>query len=334
MILKIAVVANCREKQNQMRIYTQRGYRNLEAALVGLRGLAIAVAVLCTALKAHTQTAPFCVPLDVAVRSRVLQVAARTMGTEPILPVIDREVLLQGSCYWQLFVTLPHNHGHATLYLSPDHRFVSTQLWDLTSDFNKEDAQTNDQLRAEAEVDHPPSRGPEGAPVTVVLFSDFQCPYCASFSQMVEQYQKDNPDKIRLVFRNNPLPMHKWAKDAARAGICVARQNPDAFWQFQEFLFLKQKETTTDNLQERINEFLQTALGVSTAKYLECMSGPYPETRLNRDVDEATAYHIHSTPTLFINGRRHGGFGSVEEFSGLVDASIHATTATPQGGKE
>jgi protein-disulfide isomerase len=325
---KNAVVADYTEKQNQMRIYIQHGYRNLKTALVGWRVLAMAAAVLFCALMAYAQTAPACAPLDASVRSRVLQVAARTMGIEPILPVIDREALLPGTCYWQLFVTLPHNHGHATLYLSPDHRFVSTQLWDLTSDFNKEDAQTNDQLHAEAEVDHPPSRGPEGAPVTVVLFSDFQCPYCASFSQMVEQYQKDNPGKIRLIFRNNPLPMHKWAKDAARAGICVARQAPDAFWQFQEFLFLKQKETTADNLQERVKEFLQTV------KYLECMSGPYPETRLNRDVDEATTYHIHSTPTLFINGRRHGGFGSIEEFSGLVDASIHATTATPQGGNK
>jgi protein-disulfide isomerase len=231
-------------------------------------------------------------------------------------------------------VTLPHNRGHEVLYLSPDHHFVSPVLWDLTTDFDKEDAETNDQLRTEAEVDHPPISGPEGAPVTVVVFSDLQCPYCAAFSRMVEQYQKDNPGKLRLVFRNNPLPMHKWAKDAARAGICVARQDSDVFWQFQDFLFAKQKETTSDNLDEHIKEFLQAVTGVSSNKYQECMASPYPQTRLNRDIDEASTYKIHSTPTLFINGRRHAGFGSVEEFAAVVDASVHGETATSQGGKK
>jgi len=280
---------------------------------------------------ANAQTAPDCTPLDAVVRSHTLQVVARMTGTEPVLPIIDREELLAGSCYWQLFLTLPHNRGHQVLYLSPDHRFVSPVLWDLTTDFNKEDAKIGDQLRTEAEVDHPPTRGTESALVTVVLFSDFQCPYCASFSRMVGQYQKDNPGKIFLVFRNSPLPMHKWAKDAARAGICVARQDPAAFWQFHDFLFARQKETTSDNLEDRIKEFMQTVAGIHTDKYLDCMASPYPETRLNRDIDEGKVYRIHSTPTLFINGRRHAGFASVEEFAAAVDASFHAESPVAQG---
>jgi protein-disulfide isomerase len=300
------------------------GGKSLIEPFLGRIILVLAISAVSALPHANAQIASECAPLDAAVRSRVLKTAARSMGTEPVLPVIDREALLLGTCYWQLFVTLPHNHGHTVLYLSPDHRFISPVLWDSESDFGKEDALTSDQLLAEIEVDHPPMRGPVGAPVTVVMFSDFQCPYCAVFSRMAEQYQKDNPGKMRLVFRNSPLPMHKWAKDAARAGICVARQNPDVFWQFNDYLFSKQKEITVDNLQDQIKTFLQTAEGVSTDKYSDCMASPYVETRLNRDVDEASNYRIRSTPTLFINGRRHGGFASAEDFFAAVNASANS----------
>ncbi|MGA7574574.1 MAG: thioredoxin domain-containing protein [Terriglobales bacterium] len=298
------------------------------------RWIAIVGVLLFSSLITYGETGLDCAPLDTAVRARVLQVAARSMGSDPVLPVIDSEELLAGTCYWQFFVTLPHKKGHSVLYLSPDHHFVSPALWDLNSDFQKEDAKADTQLRSEAEADHPPIRGPETAPVTVVLFSDFQCPYCAAFAQMVGQYQKDNPGKMRLIFRNNPLPMHKWAKVAARTGICVARQSPDAFWKFQDFLFSKQKETTAENLGERVNDFLQTAPEVRSDKYLECMATPYPETRLDRDLEEASAYRIHSTPTLFINGRRHGGFASAEDFAAVVAANIHTKTAKQEGERK
>lgn len=302
--------------------------------LVGPRCIAMVGVMLFGSVMVCAQAAPDCPALDAAVRSRALQVAAHTMGSEPVLPVIEHEALLPGTCYWQLFVTLPHKKGHGVLYVSPDHRFVSPALWDLNADFEKEDAKVDAQLRGEADADHPPIRGPETAPVTVVVFSDFQCPYCAAFARMVGQYQKDNPGKVRLIFRNSPLPMHKWAKAAAHTGICLARQSPDAFWQFHDFLFSKQKETTADNLGELINEFLQTVPQVHSDKYLECMATPYPETRLDKDLEEVNAYHIHSTPTLFINGRRHGGFGSAEEFAAAVDANIHAETTKQEGEKK
>jgi protein-disulfide isomerase len=303
--------------------------------LSGERWIA-AVAVLFGALglgsmMVHAQVATNCAPLDAAVRSRVLEVAARSMGTEPILPEIDHEELLPASCYWQLFVTLPHSRHHAVLYVSPDHRFVSPALWDLTADLDKEDAKVDAQLRTEAESDHPPMMGPGTAPVTLVLFSDLQCPYCANFSRMLEQYQKDNPGKIRVIFRNNPLPMHRWAKAAARSGICIAKQSPDAFWRFQDFVFARQKETTPDNLGDVVKEFLQTAPEVHGDQYTECMSTPYSETRLDRDLEEGSAYHIHSTPTLFINGRRYRGFANGEAFAAAVSANLHVETARQQG---
>jgi protein-disulfide isomerase len=279
----------------------------------------------------HAQAPANCAPVEAEVKSRALEVAARGIGTEPVLPRIDREEVLPGTCYWQLFVTMPHNRGHVVLYVSPDRHFVSPALWDLTSDFTKEDAKLDAQLRTEAAADHPPVTGPETAPVTVVLFSDFECPFCAAFSRTVEQYQKDNPGKLRLIFRNSPLPMHKWAKAAARAGICVAQQSPDAFWQFQDFLFSKQKEITVDNLSDFVKQFLPVP-AVNREQYFECMATTYPENRLDMDLAEMRAYRIHSTPTLFLNGRRYGGFANAEEFAAAVNANTHPVEAMQAGG--
>ena len=308
-----------------------------ENAALGRRWVAVAAAVLFSAMffssiMLHAQAPANCAPVEAAVKSRALEVAARSIGTEPVLPRIDREEVLPGTCYWQLFVTLPHNRGHAVLYVSPDRHFVSPALCDLTADFEKEDAKLDAQLRTEAAADRPPVSGPETAPLTVVLFSDFECPFCAAFSRTVEQYQKDNPGKLRLIFRNSPLPVHKWAKAAARAGICVAQQSPDAFWQFQDFLFPRQKEITVDNLADLVKQFLPTVPEVHREPYFECMATTYPENRLDLDLAEMRAYRIHSTPTLFINGRRYGGFANAEEFAAAVNANIQAGTAIQAGG--
>jgi protein-disulfide isomerase len=218
------------------------------------------------------------------------------------------------------------------LAISPDHRFVSPALWDLNADFAKEDAKMDAQLRSEAAADHPPVMGRESAPVTLVLFSDFQCPYCAGFFPMLTQFQKENPDELRVVFRNNPLAMHRWAKSAARSGICVAQQGGDVFWRFQDFLFSRQKETTPDNLGDMINQFLQTDPQVRTDKYVACMATPFPETRLDKDMQEVAAYRIHSTPTMFINGHKYGGFATADDFAAAVRANLHTENANQPAG--
>lgn len=312
---------------------SQRGCLNVETKESRRQRIGIVVIVLLSAIAAIAQSTGDCAGLDADTRTRALQTVSRNMGTDPVLPVVESEALLPGTCYWQLFIILPHKKGRAIVYVSPDHRFVSPVLWDLTADFSKEDAKLNAQLLTKAQADGAPIRGVENAAVTVVLFSDLQCPFCAAFARIEEEYDRENPGKIRLIFRNNPLPIHRWSKAAALSGICVARQSTNAFWQFQDFLFAKQKETTPDNLGELVNQFLQSSSDVRTDKYVECMASPYPETRLDRDIEEGSAYRIHSTPTLFINGRKYGGFANAREFAAAVDANIHTETAKQEEEK-
>jgi protein-disulfide isomerase len=304
----------------------------IKFALTGWIATFFGLLLLTSTTAGYAQTEPGCVRLSPSAQMQILAIAARKFSTEPNLPAINHEAIVKGSCYLQLFLDLPNSRSHVSVFVTPDRRYISPVLWDIAEDIVNEDVKLTQELKVYDEEDHPPVIGLTDSPVTVVAFSDFQCPYCATFSQILNQYMKDHPGKLRVVFRNSPLPNHKWSKDAALAGICIAKQDTNVFWKFQDFMFSKQKEINQADLETQIKSFIQATPGLQPEKYQECITSPYPEIRLNRDLDEARAYGIHSTPTLFINGHRHGGFANVEDFSAIVESSTNAGAAKKQGG--
>ncbi len=96
-----------------------------------------------------------------------------------------------------------------------------------------------------------PSRGPANAPVTIIEFSDFECPYCRLANATVEQLLQRYPNDVRLVYAHFPLDMHAWAQPAAVAATCAARQSPDAFWTLHDAYFAGQQQTTEANVMDR-----------------------------------------------------------------------------------
>lgn len=282
----------------------------------------LGIFLLLGASSAPAQTSPACESLTPTELSELLNIAARKFSTEPLLPTVDHESPVEGSCYLQLFLNLPHNRGLVSVFISPDRRFVTPVLWDLSVKPSEEDEKIALQLRSEEDADQPPVRGPKDAPVTIVMFADFQCPFCANIEEMLTKYEGNNPGTVRIVFRNQPLPIHKWADAAARAGICISKQSSDGFWRFVEYLYSHQKETTSDNLGVQVKKFFELNPAISPIDYSECITGNYPNTRLTKDIEEGKLYHIRSTPTVFINGHRHGGFSSFDEFADFVKAEL------------
>jgi protein-disulfide isomerase len=267
--------------------------------------------------QAHAQGE--CGAMDAAVESQVLHIAARVLRIDPALPKLDQQKIVPGTCYRQLFFSVPDSSRHAVLYLSPDRKFLSPAIWDITLDPEVTDARLGEELLEKARSDAAPSRGPASAPVTVVVFADFQCPFCAAFTRIYESYAKDNPGKVRMIFRNAPLSMHVWAKPAAEAGICVGKQNQAAFWQFHDLMFSRQKTMGGGSVESEIGGAVHDLAGVNHDEYAKCMASSYPKDRLKQDVELASTYGVHSTPTVFINGRRHGGFRDIAEFVAAVD---------------
>jgi protein-disulfide isomerase len=153
-----------------------------------------------------------------------------------------------------------------------------------------------------------PSTGPADAPVTMVVFSDFQCQFCREEAKTLRQnLAKDYPTQARLVFKDFPLEqIHPWAKTAAIAGRCVAKANAPVFWEYHDWIFEQQPQITLENVKAKILEFAGTK-GLDTLQLTQCIDGKLTEGEVMFSSEEAKALQVSSTPTLFINGRRFVG---------------------------
>jgi len=140
-----------------------------------------------------------------------------------------------------------------------------------------------------------PFLGKKDAPVTIIEFSDFQCPYCKHTVPMLDKILKDNPDTVKLVFKNMPLRAHRYAEYAARAGI--AAQEQGKFWEFYHRIF------ATKTLTPQVIDNIGISLKLNMKRFKVDMTSPKTEQQIIRDIRDAEEAGVTGTPTIFINGR-------------------------------
>ena len=164
-----------------------------------------------------------------------------------------------------------------------------------------------------------PARGPEKASVTIVEFSDLQCPHCKDAQPVIEKLLADEPN-ARFVFQNYPLPMHNWAAKAAYYADCVGRSSNQAFWKFVQGTFDQQANLTESNADEKLTAIADTS-GVKGADIAVCAAKPETKSRVDKSVALGTSVGVTGTPTVYVNGRRIGNVVGVppEVLKGLVE---------------
>ncbi|WP_317987917.1 DsbA family protein [Hyalangium gracile] len=160
-----------------------------------------------------------------------------------------------------------------------------------------------------------PSKGPENAPVTIVEFSDFQCPFCSRAKNTVDEVVKSYGDQVRLVFRHFPLSFHKEAPKAAEASACAADQNK--FWEYHDKLFANQQALTVDDLKKHAAD-----LGLDTARFNECLDSGKKAELVKKDMADGEKVGVSGTPAFFINGIVLSGAVPAEEFKTIIDSEL------------
>lgn len=157
-------------------------------------------------------------------------------------------------------------------------------------------------------VDLQPSLGTPGARVLIVAYSDFQCGYCREEAKILRQNLIQTfPKDVRLYFKDFPIDaIHPWARSASIAGRCVFRQNPLAFWDYHDWIFEHQQDVTPENLKQKVTEWAQSK-GLDMMQFNRCVDTKATEPEVNKNVAEARALRVESTPTLFVNGRKIPG---------------------------
>jgi protein-disulfide isomerase len=174
-------------------------------------------------------------------------------------------------------------------------------------------------FRAPVKTDGFPSRGPASAPVTIVEFSDFHCPFCRAAQPTLQQVLARYPDQVRLVYRHFPLDsIHPEARRAAEASWCAARQ--DKFWRFHDGLYANGADASTATLDRVARE-----AGLDTAAFDACLAGGDARAAVQRDVDEGLRFGVDGTPGFFINGRMLSGNQPMDAFVKIVDEELKGT---------
>jgi len=147
-----------------------------------------------------------------------------------------------------------------------------------------------------------PARGPADAAVTLVEFSDLQCPHCKQAQPTIDKLMADEKN-ARLVFQNFPLPSHEWAAKAAAYADCISRGSNDAFWKFLQSVYDAQTDITLANADEKLTGLADKA-GVKGADIAACAAKPETTGRVQHSIALGTSVDVTGTPTLFINGRK------------------------------
>lgn len=142
-----------------------------------------------------------------------------------------------------------------------------------------------------------PARGPASASISVVLFSDYECPYCARAEPIVRSLEQAHPGDVRVVFKNMPLPMHDHARLAAKAALAAGEQG--RYWEYHDALFAHPKA-----LDRTALESYAADLGLDVRRFDRDLDDPRIEARLQADVADAETLGVKGTPTLFVNGHR------------------------------
>lgn len=167
-------------------------------------------------------------------------------------------------------------------------------------------------------VSHDPVRGPADAPITIIEFSDYQCPYCSRVTPTLDKLRAAYPDKIRFVFKDFPLPNHALAPKAAEAAHCANEENK--YWEMHDRLFANQQALDVPALKQHA-----TTLGLDEAAFAQCLdSGKFADV-VQADLALGTKLGISSTPTLYVNGRPVIGAQPYDYFVTVVEEELART---------
>lgn len=225
------------------------------------------------------------------------------------------------SCFWKLTFEDDVSKKKVTMYLSPDQRYMASDIMDLNIDPLAERRQREEELVQTLTAGSPPSRGSANPQVTIVEFADFECPYCKRLADAIDQMQSQNSRDVRVIFRNFPLRMHPWAREAAEIAQCAASQKESTFWSLYGFFFSNQQTLNYASIKDKAVAFARANTDLDIPKFSECVDGHLSSQAVGSDLALGRSNGVHATPTMFVNGIKYEGVRDLEQLQNIVAAA-------------
>ncbi len=223
-------------------------------------------------------------------------------GTDvPISVGPPKETVVEGLMETTIKVTIGENKETVKFYVSKDGKYLFRgEMSDLSKDPLAE-------TRAQIQSKDAPALGDPKAAVTLVEYSDFECPVCRSLHDVLRGMLPNYAGKVRVVFKDFPLEqLHPWARTAAIAGRCAYQQDPAAFWKMYDLIYDNQEIISAGNAWTKMMDYAgQSRLDADAFK--TCMASPEAGEAVNASRANGQLLDVNSTPTVFVNGRRTVG---------------------------
>jgi len=178
--------------------------------------------------------------------------------------------------------------------------------------------------RVKVDAGNAPSKGPKNAPIQIVEFSDFECPFCGRVVSTLKQIMDAYPGKVRIAFKQYPLPFHKNAQLAAEAALAAHAQGK--FWEMHDKLFENQRALDRASIEKYAQE-----LGLNMAKFKADLDSKKYEAQVKADIAYGQTLGRFGTPTFFINGRKVSGALPFENFKQIIDEELKSGTKAAKG---
>ena len=172
--------------------------------------------------------------------------------------------------------------------------------------------------KVQVSADDDPVQGPKNAPVTIVEFSDYQCPYCGRFYTQTLPLIEENyikTGKVKLVFRDFPLSFHQYAQKASEASECAHEQGK--FWEYHNMLFENQQSLSVENLKQYAKN-----LGLDTAKFNSCLDSGKMASEVQKDFKDGQSYGVDGTPAFFVNDVLLVGAQPFSAFQQIIEQEL------------
>ena len=189
----------------------------------------------------------------------------------------------------------------------------------------KDERQVATEIRGVLRDVDSPFLGPKTAPVTLVVFSDFQCPFCKRLATSLKELFPDFDNSVRVVYKYFPLASHGWARQAAEAAACTAVQDPESFWKVHDYFFGFQQRLNAFGFRQDFLAFARTLPRIDEARLESCIINHETAPTVDRDVAIAQQLEIRAAPVFFINGARVQGYRPTQDLRNLIDEALAET---------
>jgi protein-disulfide isomerase len=207
-----------------------------------------------------------------------------------------KETSIPGLMATAISVKIEDSVQSVQFYVSKDGKYLLRgELSDLTKDPMAENL-------AKLQTKDAPIWGDPKATITMVEFSDFECPVCRSLHDVLQGLLANYP-QVRLVFKDFPLEQHPWARSAAIGGRCAYNQDPKAFWKLYDLIYDNQDIISPENSYSKLTDYA-SQINLNPDAFKTCLASPEAASAVEASHANGLALQVSSTPTIFINGRR------------------------------